>query len=334
MENSVRKKAFTDSIKKSRLIFLLLFVVVAVNLLVFVLYRLPLEPFIYSVILSLIIGIATFIIVYSHEYKQAEKRSRLLSGIYTEWKSFEADNTYAEADYCDMIHLLGEKIEQLTVDYSSEHKDMLDYYTAWVHQIKTPIAVMRMRLGIEDSDFSRAMSAELFRIEQYVDMVLQYIRLGSTSNDLKFSEYDLDELVRETIHKFSQQIILRKLRLDYGGTDIKVITDKKWFSVILDQLFSNAVKYTPGGTISIKVTEDRRLIVSDTGIGIAPEDVPRIFEKGYTGNNGRIEKRSSGLGLYLCKQAADKLSINIKCESILGEGTSFILELNKEKQLF
>lgn len=174
------------------------------------------------------------------------------------------------------------------------------------------------------------MGTELFRMEQYVDMVLQYLRLSSGENDLVIREYKLDELIREAVRKYAAQFVLKKLSLTYIPTEISVVTDRKWFGCILEQLLSNAIKYTPaGGSIAICVEEDA-LHISDTGIGIAPEDLPRIFEKGYTGENGRLERTSSGLGLYLAGKAADMLHIPIHVESTVGQGTAFTLHLRQK----
>lgn len=205
---------------------------------------------------------------------------------------------------------------------------MLDYYTTWVHQIKTPIAVMKLYLA-EETPEHRAMAAELFRMEQYVDMVLQYLRLGSGENDLVIEEYKLDELIRETVRKFAAQFVLRKLRLTYVATEKTIVTDRKWFCCILEQLLSNAIKYTPEGGVTVAM-EGEWLRISDTGIGIAPEDLPRIFEKGYTGQNGRLERSASGLGLYLTRRAAELLHIPITVESRLGQGTTFTLHLEQK----
>ena len=197
----------------------------------------------------------------------------------------------------------------------------------WVHQIKTPIAVMRLKLA-DDTPEHHALAVELQRIEQYVDMVLQYIRLGSGSTDLVIREFPLDDLIRESVRKLAPQFVEKRLRLEFSPTEATVVTDQKWFVCILDQLLSNAVKYTPAGTVTIAF-QDSILTVSDTGIGIAPEDLPRIFEKGYTGMNGRLGQKSSGLGLYLAKKAADLLSIPLCAESAVGSGSAFRLDLRQ-----
>ena len=162
-----------------------------------------------------------------------------------------------------------------------------------------PASAPRHTLGAESPEH-RAMGAELFRMEQYVDMVLQYLRLDGGENDLVITRCDLDELIREAVRRYGPQFVLRKLSLHYEPTERTVVTDRKWFVCILEQLLSNAIKYTPEGCITIRLEGDC-LRISDTGIGIAPEDLPRIFEKGYTGENGRLERTSSGLGLYLVR---------------------------------
>ena len=207
----------------------------------------------------------------------------------------------------------------------------MDYYTTWVHQIKTPISVMRMLLQEEDTGEHRELLAELFRIEQYVEMVLGYLRLGGESRDFVFQEYDLDSIIRQAIHKYAPLFVRNRIRLSYEPTDVRVLTDEKWLLFLIEQVLSNAIKYTPEGKVDITVTRDKVLRIADTGIGIAPEDLPRIFEKGFTGYNGRADKKSTGLGLYLCRLTAEKLSHKIKAESVVGEGTVFSVDLYRER---
>lgn len=233
-----------------------------------------------------------------------------------------------EADYQELLACLQREHQRQESGLHRQYSDMMDYYTTWVHQIKTPIAVMKLYLAEETLEH-RAMAAELFRMEQYVDMVLQYLRLGGGENDLVIEEYKLDELIRETVRKFAAQFVLRKLRLTYVPTEKTIVTDRKWFCCILEQLLSNAIKYTPEGGVTVAVEGDK-LYISDTGIGIAPEDLPRIFEKGYTGQNGRLERSASGLGLYLTRRAAELLHIPVTAESRLGQGTTFTLHLEQK----
>lgn len=227
-----------------------------------------------------------------------------------------------------MLEILSSQIRGLNAALESQRQEALDYCTVWAHQIKTPIAVLRLRLQEEDSEVRRALETELFRIEQYVEMMLQYIRMESSINDLVIAEYALDDLLREAFRKFAPLFVYKKLKLEYEAFGQQVVTDKKWFLCIIDQLLSNAIKYTPaGGTVRVYQTKDLRLCVADNGVGIAAEDLPRIFEKGFTGQNGRLGQNSSGLGLFLCKRAADLLSLRLGVISAPGEGSAFYLDL-------
>lgn len=212
---------------------------------------------------------------------------------------------------------------------------MTDYFTLWTHQIKTPIAAMYLLLQqeIPEQDRSqeihfmkqyfiqkREIESELFKIEQYVEMVLQYLRLNSSVNDFVLQEYELDGMVRQAVRKYAPMFIRRKLSLHYEPLQVKAVTDEKWLTFVLEQILSNAIKYTSAGDIFVRM-EGGCLVVEDTGIGILPEDLPRIFDKGYTGYNGRSDKKASGIGLYLVKKILEKLGHKILIESEPGKGT-------------
>ena len=325
-----RKTAvFLDCLKQFVIPLFVYIVNVVLIFVVFSLYELSLEPFFYVIAVSLFFLICAFVFKFIKESKNAEIREQQLNNILCDWNNFPQTQNLSTADFIQMIKKLGEELERITADFSDAQKETQDFYTTWVHQIKTPIAVMKLELGKANNFDASALQEELFRIEQYTDMVLAYQRLGSSSTDLVIKEYLLDDLIREVIRKFASQFIYKKLKLDYDGCEERIFTDKKWFCLILEQLVSNAIKYTKAGTVSIKMSEGI-LSVSDTGIGIAPEDLPRIFEKGYTGANGRLNEKSSGLGLYLCTKAASLLNIKIQVRSEIGKGSSFSLQFPKE----
>ena len=209
---------------------------------------------------------------------------------------------------------------------SDRYWEALDYYTVWAHQIKTPIAAMKLRLQREDSPLSRELQGELFRVEQYADMVMAYLRLEESEGDYVFRSVELDSLLRSCIRRFSGEFISKHLSLSYEPTDKSLVTDEKWLSFVVGQLLSNAVKYTTAGGVTVRVS-DNALRIEDTGMGIAPEDLPRVFDKGYTGYNGRKDKRASGIGLYLCKRVCDRLGLTLRCEYVLNVGTCMILEM-------
>ena len=249
-----------------------------------------------------------------------------------------------ELDYQELLGIFDEKILELKSEARIKGQDLSDYYGMWVHQIKTPIAGLQLLLQMERGEQENAesgermteeyhikqlqnltdMEEELFRIEEYVGMALQYQRLNSNSNDYILKQISLDTVIREVIHKYARIMIRRKIRLHYEKTNVSVISDEKWLAFVLEQLLSNAVKYTPGGELTIEVQEEPQQIwlkIRDTGIGIRSEDIPRVFEKGYTGFNGHEDKRSTGIGLYLCRDALQKLGHTIRIQSEIGEGT-------------
>lgn len=239
--------------------------------------------------------------------------------------------TLSEADDQAIMQRLLHDVRAAQSDLAAYRQDSTDYFTAWVHQIKTPLSVMRLQLQSEDTPENRAMLAELFQMEQYVTMALSYARLGNPTKDLVLTRVPLDPLIRQAIRDFAPLLIRKKLRLQYEPTAESALTDSKWLLFILHQLLSNAVKYTERGRVSIRVTSAPAIIVADTGIGIAPEDVPRVFEKGYTGYNGRGGQKSTGLGLYLVHQTAEMLHCRVSLSSRIGEGTSVTIDLHQEE---
>ena len=235
-----------------------------------------------------------------------------------------------EEDYQRLLGLLAEEKMRIWNMAVSEKRDLMEYYTMWVHQIKTPIASMHLILQKEDSEDSRRLRAELFRVEQYVQMVLCFLRLDSDFTDYVIKEYRVDDIIRPAVRRLASQFIMKKLALEYEHTDEVALTDEKWLGFVVEQVLSNAVKYTSAGSISIKCDEDR-LVISDTGIGIAAEDLPRIFDKGYTGFNGRADRKASGIGLYLCRRICDKLGHSIRAESVAGQGTTITIGLGRNR---
>ncbi len=295
------------------------------------LYGLEMEMLLYAAFLTLLLCVFVHGRAFLH-YAYAHKlRQRTLAGIEGEWNDLPEAETLAQEDYQKMVRVLGERCAAIAAAWESERTDAQEYYTVWVHQIKTPIAVMRLLLQAEDTKENRELLTELFRIEQYVEMVLGYIRLESDTNDLVLRYVPLDGMIRGVIRKFAPQFIRKKIRLHYDGVDLRLLTDEKWFSFILEQAVSNALKYSgEGGSVTIGLSEDERyLFIEDTGIGIASEDLPRVFEKGYTGYNGREDKKATGLGLYLCKQTADKLGLRLRLTSEVRRGTKFIIEISE-----
>lgn len=241
--------------------------------------------------------------------------------------------------YQEMIMALEEEKRRLVTEYDEKKRDMADYYTMWIHQIKTPIAALGLLLegregAMEDGRMRHQAEEELFKIGQYAEMALHYARLESLSSDLLLKQYDVCDLVRGAVKKYAVLFIGSGLSFSMEEFHAVAVTDEKWLTFVLEQILSNALKYTMEGKISVYGAdgEGRKregsvsyIVIEDTGIGIRGEDLPRIFERGFTGYNGRMDKKSTGIGLYLCRQIIDRLSHTIRVESTEGKGTRVVL---------
>ncbi len=314
--------------RRDIIIFLLLCLIFTLS---FLLYNLPLSAMIYPVILCFFAGTAVFFMGYIRVKRRYEILIRFKNVTDALTVDFPEADGIEKNEYQKIIRIIGNEYISLQNDAKRRYAEMMDYYTVWAHQIKTPIASMRLTLQNEDAHISRRLSSDLFRIEQYVEMVLTYLRLDSQSSDYVFKEYDLDNIVKSAVKKFSGEFIMRKLCLVYTPLSLSVITDEKWLSFVIEQVLSNALKYTRSGSISIFLSDDNILHIKDTGIGIAPEDLPRIFENGYTGYNGRLDKKASGVGLYLCKRICTNLGFKIMAESEIDNGTDIMINLKQNK---
>ena len=296
----------------------------------FVLYRLPVKAVAYPVILCLCLGFFFMVL----DVRRVKKKHRQLNQIQNLTdlltQSLPVADGLEDEDYQAILAMFQQEHTDVMNQKQQTYMEMVDYYTIWAHQIKTPIASMRLTLQNEDTTLSRQLTNDLFRIEHYVEMVMTFLRLNSQSTDYVLREYDLDEMLRQCVKKFAGEFISRKLKLVYEPLHTKVLTDEKWLSFVIEQVLSNALKYTPSGSVSITMESENTLCIRDTGIGIAAEDLPRIFEQGYTGYNGRMDKKASGIGLYLCKRICGKLGHGITAQSKVDEGTCIMIDLSRK----
>lgn len=262
----------------------------------FALYQLPLRAVAYPFVLCAAAGAVLLTLDYRRVLRQ-HRRLELLRQLPEELAdALPPADTVTEADYRSLVTLLAESRRAIRTQEEQRYGDMVDYYTMWAHQIKTPIASMRLTLQNEDSDLVRSLSGDLMRVEQYVEMVLVF------------------------------------LRLDYQPLDRTVVTDAKWLDFVVEQVLSNALKYTASGSVTIAMDGDD-LCIRDTGMGIAPEDLPRIFDRGFTGLNGRRDTRASGIGLYLCRRICRSLGHTIRASSVPNQGTEIRIGLGQKKTL-
>ena len=301
---------------------------------VFFLYNVPGETILYAVFLCLLFVVIFMVMDFISFYRKHRELTEILHQEAIDPSALPEAATLIEDDYQDIISRLAEQQAHLMAQFDNSRSEMNDYYTMWAHQIKTPISAMNLLLKSEDTPTNTTLLAELFKIEQYVDMVLSYIRLDSDSTDFVTKPCSLVKAVRECIHKYARIFVMKKIRPSFNEEEFFVLSDEKWLSFVIEQLLSNALKYTPEGSITITIDRTQpALIITDTGIGIRPEDLPRVFDKGFTGYNGRSGRKSTGLGLYLCKRILTKLSHTITIESTPGQGTSVRIGLDTYKNV-
>ncbi|MCB2300288.1 sensor histidine kinase [Clostridium tagluense] len=310
------------------LIFIMIFFII------YSLYHLPLEPILYATLLSATLAFLFSIYDFKVYYDKHMSLQDVLSGIQFELGKLPKAKTLIEKDYQSIITTIYKEKSEVLYNTDNKLSEMVDYYTMWAHQIKTPIAAFSMIIqSMQGGAEKKLMEQELFKIQQYVEMVLHYIRLDNLSSDLKLELYSLHDIACQTVKKYAATFIYKKISLNLTEFDCKVITDEKWITFVLEQILSNALKYTKGGSISIYIEGDlgKTLIIEDTGIGIAPEDIPRVFERGFTGYNGRRDKKSTGIGLYLCKEIITRLCHKISMTSEIGKGTKVAIDFSTDK---
>ena len=307
------------------LLFALLFLVS------FRLYHLPLAAVWYPSALCVILGLAVLLLDFRRVKARHETLRLILCQLPTLPETLPAAHTVPEEDYRALVQALCAQQQALETRMNAQYQDMLDYYTLWAHQIKTPIASMRLSLQQEDTPKARQLLQELSRAEQYVGMVMVYLRLTDGGSDFVLRTCDLDAIVRQAVRRFAGEFITRKLKLCYEPLNAACVTDEKCLLFVVEQVLSNALKYTREGSITITMEHPKTLVIRDTGIGIAPEDLPRIFEKGYTGYNGRGDQKASGLGLYLCRTICKRLGHTITASSVPDHGTAIRITLEQRQ---
>jgi len=332
----------TYILENIRWLAVILFIALVMTVTMF-LNAIPFREIGYGMFLCGFVMVVAILTGYGRHRESFRQLEQMRENIVTAPGDMKVPEYMYERQYQDCIRVITQEKDKLRKEMMNQQQDLSEYYSMWVHQIKTPIAALKLLIDeemnvyldaddMEENDMrvrnARQKQDELFRIEQYVDMALQYTRLGAQTNDFVIESVLLDDAIKRSIHKYAKQFIHKQLRLTYVPQDIKVVTDKKRLGFVIDQLLSNAVKYTKRGGITIRVCEEKsdaeesvHIIIEDTGIGISADDLPRVCEKGYTGYNGHADQYSTGIGLYLCKAILDRLGHQFAITSEKGKGT-------------
>lgn len=278
--------------------FLIVIMLSSIFISIMMLYNLPTEGITLSIAIVIFLGIIYFgysSIIYKRECSVYEVNERLID---------------------DIQILRNEKIA-----YQSEVES---YFLMWVHQMKTPITASKLLLESPDEETNSRMRHEILQIDNYTNLALSYLKLMNEKTDMVIMETTIDDLITPLIKRYSIQFIHNNTKLNYERVHHLVLTDAKWASVMIEQILNNALKYARGRQIWIVYDEKNEVLsIKDDGIGINASDLPKIFDKGFSGYNGRLNEKSSGIGLYIVKTIARRINVQISVESVLNEGTTF-----------
>ena len=290
----------------------------------------PWPILLYGALLCLALALGLLAWQLARAWRQCSVLERLAANLPQGIDQLPPPRGAEQAALQQLLRRLAEQNRAIESRNTAQRRRMTDYYTRWAHQIKTPIAAMQLLLQLDQSDQAPALQAELFKTEQYVELVLQYLRSADMANDMALARVPLEPLVKGAVRKYARLFILRRIELELGDLGCQALTDEKWLAFCVEQLLSNALKYTqPGGRVQVRLAPGPGAVleIRDTGCGIAPEDLPRVMERGFTGYNGREDKKSTGIGLYLCRRVLDNLGHRFWLESQPGAGTAAFIDL-------
>ena len=239
--------------------------------------------------------------------------------LFIDWINYSRQENYKKLSQ-DLEIENRRLLNQATID----RRELEEYFLLWVHQIKTPITVSNLILQKGEFEDKNKLKEQMFYIEEYTNMAINYLKLMDRDADMDITSINLDSLIKSILKKYSMLFIEKRISLDYNPVSVNVISDTKWLSILIEQILANAIKYTESGTIQITFEEySNTLKIRDTGIGIRSEDLSKIFDRGYSGFNGRINEKSSGLGLYLVKTISNVINVEVTVESTLNVGSVF-----------
>lgn len=239
-----------------------------------------------------------------------------------------------EENKTKQIEILEKQIQQLKNKQSSYQEEIESYFLLWVHQIKTPITASKLLLERKDENNKEEVLQEIIQIDNYTNLALNYLKIMNESTDMSFKEIELDTIIQNIIKRYAMIFIHNKTKLHYEKIDSNVLTDPKWSTVMIEQILNNSLKYAKGNDIYIYFDQrTNELVIHDTGIGISESDLPKIFDKGYSGFNGMLDEKSSGVGLYIVRKISRRLNQKVTVDSKLNEYTIFKIKFKQSTTL-
>lgn len=246
---------------------------------------------------------------------------------------------FSDAEILDeILRVTTKSMNDELAQYKREVTDYQDYIESWIHEVKTPISCIDLICRNSKNKISSKISVENKKIEEYVEQILFYAKSMNVSDDYRIRKMNLNDVVKGTLKNFSKQLILVNAQIQMSIGDISVYCDEKWLAFILGQIISNSIKYRKDKLVleftAFEKNNSVVLSVKDNGIGISQKDLSKVFNRGFTGENGRILAKSTGMGLYICKTLCDKLFLDLKISSKKEMGTEVTITFPLDKREF
>lgn len=296
---------------------------------------------IFMLLISSVLFIVTFIITFIRKNKYIKSINNILDNLNEKYLISEVMDKPKREENLAYYRILARSNKSMleNVNRVKEiQKDYKEYIESWVHEIKIPITSAKLLCENNKSEITDKIEDEVEEINNFVEQVLFYARLDNVSNDFLIRKVDLAEVVSKVISRNKKIMIQNNMRVELKNIDVLAYTDEKWLEFVLNQIMINSIKYKKekDAVLYIEVAEQKDnviLQVKDNGIGIKKSELDRIFDKGFTGTNGRNSKRSTGIGLYLCKRLSKELGMDITAQSVENEYTTIKLIIPKKELL-
>ena len=327
--------------EKAITILLLLFSIITIEIFLMA-YNVGMFIKIYIPLIIMGLYVVSIAIEYFKKKKFYDNLSNMLEELEEKYLITEIINTpdFLEGKILkNTIEAIDKSMLENVNKYKYMTEDYKEYIELWIHEIKIPIATSKMVIENNKNAITKSIDEELDKVENYIEQALFYARSNTVEKDYYIRKVVLKEIVNESIKKNKSSLIQEKISIDIHDLDIEVNTDNKWIVFILNQIIQNSIKYRKKENSVIEMyanqgKENVILYIKDNGIGIKQGEITRVFEKGFTGTNGRLSnKKSTGIGLYLCKKLCNKLGIGIELNSVQNEGTEVKLVFPKDSYI-
>lgn len=325
---------------KDKLYFIILFITfLSLIILLLVGFKVSLELIIVIISLLVIFAILVLIIEYLKKRNFYNEFINIVDKLDKKYLVIEMLNppNFQEGEilYNELYGINKSMLENIK-NYEISMNDFKDYIEMWIHEVKIPLSSLILMIHNNKNNISSKMVDQVNRLDNYVDQVLFYVRAENAEKDYLIKKTELNKVINKIALKNKDYILENNICFSVLDCEKKVLTDSKWLEFIIEQIINNSIKYKRDIASSfIKIyteenNEEIRLIIYDNGIGIDAKDLPRVFDKTYTGTNGRLKSKSTGMGLYIAKNLCEKLGHKIAIESKVNEYTKVIITFNKE----